>query len=145
MPLDNGAINETERLDALVARGEIPGEEVQRARAYREAHLSHGIDLPTGARATLSAWDCDHILRVDPRIRRKPDRLRNVLEHVFELRQTYNNRVRGLSRWQEGDQEVYGFVILGPEHQIITMHLIRRSELSRLSRQGIQLWPRDES
>lgn len=130
-----------ERIARLVAEGHVPPEAVGEAEQMWEERLRHGVPMPHGEMAEVTINDLYHLL-VDPRIWRKPIRIELLLRGVFEVRTAKVGRRRALSRWQEGDVQMWGYAILEPSSKVRTIHLTSERSARRMQRQGDLLWPR---
>jgi hypothetical protein len=139
-PVAGGSERDRDLIEQLVAEGRIPRAAVDAVEQLWQEQLQPGIILPNEQTITIVLTDIYHLLQ-DSRIRRKPERIALLLMNIFEIREAQWSRQRGLSRWQEGEQSVTGYAILTPDNALVTMHLVRESELRRLRRQGAQLWP----
>ena len=107
----------SQRIERLINDGNITREAVIEAEAVWEQHLRQGILMPNGEMALITLDDLYHLL-VDDRIWRKLYRIERVLLNVFEIRTGKTNRRVGLSRWNEGDASLLGYVVLTPESRV---------------------------
>lgn len=130
-------------IEAKIASGEIEEDQVARARTLWERDLRDGVVMPTGERVTITERSLYHVLS-DERVRRRPERIAQLLAGVFELRTANFGRRRGLSEWFEDEAVRFGFAILDSDGHLRTMHLIDARSMRKKSRQGERLWRRGE-
>lgn len=98
--------------------------------------------MPNGERVMISERDLHHAV-LDTRVLRKPERIRRLLENVFELRTAHSGRRMALSQWLEGEVTVYGYAIIDADRHLSTMHVINARGIRKKARRGEQLWRRD--
>lgn len=130
-------------IERKIASGEVDRDQVARARALWGRELRDGVVMPNGERVTITERSLYHVLS-DERLRRRPERIAQLLAGVFELRTANFGRRRGLSEWYENEALRYGFAILDSDGHLRTMHLIDARTMRKKSRQGERLWRRGE-
>lgn len=96
--------------------------------------------MPNAETVTILPDTLYHILP-DQRIWRKPERIETLLLNVVEVRTARERRRDALSQWQEGERQLHGYAIIGPDGSLYTMHVIRDSEFRRRRQRGQGLWP----
>ncbi len=138
---EGSSYNPITLIERRIIAGLIDHDLVEAARAYWRQHLRDAVLMSNGERASVSYRDLHHVLR-DNRILRKPYRIERVLAGVFEIRTADVGRWMGLSRWEEEEPRC-GYVILEPNFQVWTMHIIDERALRKKARRGELLWRRD--
>jgi len=131
-----------QRIERLIAEGKKSGEDVANAIQFWQQRLQSDIRLPSGDTAQITLDDLYHLM-VDDRILRKPERVLQVAQGVFEIRQAKGERRRILSSWVEGEQPLYGFAIIEPDGRIRTMHVVGYNDLRKYRKETL-LWSRSE-
>ena len=131
-----------QRIERLIAEGKKSGEDVANAIQFWQQQLQSDIRLPSGDAAQITLDDLYHLM-VDDRILRKPERILQVAQGVFEIRQAKGERRRILSSWVEGEQSLYGFAIIEPDGRIRTMHVVGYNDLRKYRKETL-LWSRSE-
>jgi hypothetical protein len=131
-----------ERIERLVAEGQMPRDAVEQAERLWQARLRHGVTMPNGEQVRITLDDLYHII-VDSRIWRHPERIARALESVFEIRALEHGSRLAFSRWYEGEQERLAALVLYPDRTLRTMHLIDERRLRRYTRKvGEVVWRR---
>lgn len=138
-----GAHSPRKELERRVAEGRIAQSAVDLAYAVWDEQLRRGVVMSNGETVFVSEDDLDHVLLVD-RIRRKPERVRRLLENVFELRSTHSGRRLGLCQWKENGETLYGFAIIDASGHLRTAQVVDARTVRKKARQGTLLWRRDE-
>ncbi|MBA2452125.1 MAG: hypothetical protein H0V47_03055 [Chloroflexia bacterium] len=136
--------NETtkERVDRLVAEGEMTAQAVANAERVWKERLANGILMPTGDMATVTLSDLHHVI-VDIRILRKFERIERMLKGIFEVRTSRLDRRLALTRWHE-EHPLVGLVVLLDSNQLWTLHVVDDKRLRREQNKGTLLWRRLE-
>lgn len=129
------------RVERLVAEGKIDPEAVRYAERLWAATLEDGFLLPNDEAGMILRRDL-YLLIVDNRIRRKPDRIKRMIDGIFEIRTAKLGRRIALTRWTEENQSLIGYVILEEGNRIWTLHVVDAKKMRREQRKGIVLWKR---
>jgi hypothetical protein len=118
-----------------VAEGKLPRSAVDRAEAVWQSQLRVGLRLPNGELVRVTLDDLYHVM-VDPRIWRKPERIAQAVQSVFEIRSAPGGRRLSLSRWPEADGERIAALIIDRHGALRMLHLIDERRLRRYIRRG---------
>ena len=131
-----------QRIERLIAEGKKSGEDVANAIQFWQQRLQSDVRLPSGDVVQITLDDLYHLM-VDDRILRRPERIEQVVQEAFEIRQAKGERRRVLSSWVEGEQSLYGFAIIEPDGRIRTMHVVGYNDLRKYRKETL-LWSRSE-
>lgn len=140
MSVAGGVGEARERIERLIAAGELPRAAVTRAEQFWQERFRYGILLPNGETAHVTLGDLYHVI-IDDRIWRHPERIERILQGIIEIRTARQERRRALSRWQEDGLQLFGYAILEPDGRVRTLHVVVPSEFRRQQRQGERRWP----
>jgi hypothetical protein len=129
------------RIERLVAEGRIDQEAIIYAEQLWRTTLANGFLLPNGEPGVISRRDLYHLI-VDSRIRRKPERIKCIVDGIFEIRTAKFGRRTALSEWSEENRSLVAYVILEEGNRIWTLHVVDAKRIRREQRKGIVLWKR---
>lgn len=87
----------------------------------------------------MSEADLYHVI-IDDRILRRPDRIRRILEGVFEICTSQNMRRVALSTWDEEGRIMNGIVVLDPDNHVRTMPVVDARKIRKEQRKGDLIW-----
>ncbi len=133
-----------ERIQRLVAGGQMPRAAVEQAERLWQERLRHGITLPNGEQVWITLDDLYQVID-DSRIWRQPERIERAIAHVFEIRRSHSGRRQAFSRWTEGTKALLASIILEPGNRLWSLHLIDAKRMRRYTRRGGEIiWRQSE-
>ncbi|MDA8187278.1 MAG: hypothetical protein M0T85_03950 [Dehalococcoidales bacterium] len=131
-----------QRIERLIVDGKKSREDVAKAIRFWRQGLQSDVRLPSGDAAQITLDDLYHLM-VDDRILRKPERILQIVQGTFEIRQAKGERRRVPSSWVEEGHSLYGFAIIEPDGRIRTMHIVGYNDLRKYRKETV-LWARSE-
>ncbi|MGI8552429.1 MAG: hypothetical protein ACR2PL_16815 [Dehalococcoidia bacterium] len=134
MAIVGGSETPRERIERLIADGQLERQALEQAEEVWQARLHVGVSLPNDDVVHVTQDDLYHAI-IDPRLARRPDRIEAALQNVFEVRQAEGQRRLGLSRWLEDGMERLAVVIIEVNNTLRSIHLVDDRRLRRYQRQ----------
>ncbi len=119
----------------------MPQVAVDHAKELWQERLRHGIVMPNNETAVIALDDLYHVI-VDPRIWRHLERIELMLVEIFQIRSAKYGRRIALTRWEENNQQLVGYVILEAGNRLWSVHVVDEKRLRREERRGNLLWKR---
>ncbi|MCM8748579.1 hypothetical protein NET02_05425 [Thermomicrobiaceae bacterium CFH 74404] len=133
-----------ERIERLVAEGQMPRAAVEQVERLWQERLRHGVTMPNGELVRITLDDLYHVI-VDSRIWRHPERIERAIAHVFEIRRSHSGRRQAFSRWTKGTKALLASIILEPGNRLWSLHLIDAKRMRRYTRRGGEIiWRQSE-